>query len=97
MTSSRNFVLIHGGWGGGWMWRRVADRLHAPGTIAAIVYLDAFLPEDGKSMADYAPIPRAAHQDVEVSGDADYLIPPIPAAAPRMNAAHVAWLNGHRT
>jgi pimeloyl-ACP methyl ester carboxylesterase len=25
------FVLVHGAWGGGWVWRRVADRLRARG------------------------------------------------------------------
>jgi pimeloyl-ACP methyl ester carboxylesterase len=29
--SSRTFVLVHGGWHGGWCWRRVADRLRALG------------------------------------------------------------------
>lgn len=27
------FVLVHGGWGGGWEWRLVADRLHARGHV----------------------------------------------------------------
>lgn len=26
-----SFILVHGAWGGGWMWRRVADRLIAAG------------------------------------------------------------------
>jgi pimeloyl-ACP methyl ester carboxylesterase len=26
-----NFVLVHGAWHGGWCWRRVSDRLRAPG------------------------------------------------------------------
>ena len=30
MTST-TFVLIHGAWGGGWHWRRVADRLRSRG------------------------------------------------------------------
>ena len=29
--SSRNFVLVHGAWHGGWCWVRVADRLRAAG------------------------------------------------------------------
>lgn len=113
------FVLVHGAWGGGWVWRRIADRLRAAGhrvftptltglgdrshlcspavnltthildviglaqwedlddfvlcghsyggvvitgvaerirgRIAAIVYLDAFIPADGQSMVDMAP------------------------------------------
>lgn len=30
MTST-TFVLVHGAWGGGWHWRRVADRLRSRG------------------------------------------------------------------
>src|SRR5579875_1532570 len=28
-TNPATFVLVHGAWGGGWVWRRVADRLRA--------------------------------------------------------------------
>ena len=151
-TSARTFVLVHGAWCGGWIWRRVSDRLVAQGhrvfsptltgladrshlasrdvdlsthihdvvnlirweelseivlvghsyagmvisgvagvapegSIDALVYLDAFLPEDGKSFADYAPLPGAA----------DGFVPPIPAAPPRSNAADAAWMNRLRT
>lgn len=27
------FLLVHGAWGGGWHWRRVADRLRSRGHI----------------------------------------------------------------
>lgn len=30
MTAT-TFLLVHGAWGGGWHWRRVADRLHSHG------------------------------------------------------------------
>ena len=30
---TRNFVLVHGAWHGGWCWRRVADRLTAKGPL----------------------------------------------------------------
>lgn len=32
-ADSRTFVLVHGAWGGGWHWRRAADRLRACGHI----------------------------------------------------------------
>lgn len=115
--TSRTYVLIHGAWHGGWVWKGVADALRAeghrvsaltltglgerehlltpevgldthtddvvnhikmekltdvvavgwsyggmvltgvlsrvPDSIASAVYLDAFVPEDGKSLADY--------------------------------------------
>ena len=28
-----NFVLVHGTWAGGWMWRDVAERLRAKGHL----------------------------------------------------------------
>jgi pimeloyl-ACP methyl ester carboxylesterase len=31
MTTTRNFVLVHGGWHGGWCWSRVVDRLTQAG------------------------------------------------------------------
>jgi pimeloyl-ACP methyl ester carboxylesterase len=31
--TSRTFVLVHGGWHGGWCWRRVADALRARGHV----------------------------------------------------------------
>jgi pimeloyl-ACP methyl ester carboxylesterase len=30
-VSSTTFVLVHGAWGGGWQWRRLADRLRSRG------------------------------------------------------------------
>jgi pimeloyl-ACP methyl ester carboxylesterase len=30
-TSAKTFVLVHGGWHGGWCWRRVADLLEKKG------------------------------------------------------------------
>jgi pimeloyl-ACP methyl ester carboxylesterase len=148
-------VLVHGAWCGGWIWRRVADRLRArghrvftptltgladrahlasrevtlsthiqdvanlfkweelehvvlaghsyggmvisgvaeavpPGAVAAIVYLDAALPEDGKSLTDYAPLPPG------LAGP-DGMVAPVPATPPRMNAADSPWANRLRT
>jgi pimeloyl-ACP methyl ester carboxylesterase len=30
-TLPKTFVLVHGAWGGGWVWRRVADLLEKRG------------------------------------------------------------------
>ena len=148
-----SFVLVHGGWHGGWCWRRVADRLTAKGRyvvaptltgvgershqasdsitlsthiddvvneikwkdldavvlvghsyggmvitgvaermrerIAAIVYLDAFVPQDGQSFAM-----------LRSSGAAPYpegFVPPIPAATYRVNAKDAAWVDSKMT
>jgi pimeloyl-ACP methyl ester carboxylesterase len=32
-VTATTFVLVHGAWGGGWQWRRVADRLRSRGHI----------------------------------------------------------------
>ena len=119
MTPSTTFVLVHGGWHGGWCWKKVVPLLRAAGhevftptltglgershlltpdvglethvqdivavleyedlnqvhlighsyggmvitgvasraaqRIAQLIYLDAFLPEAGKALRDYAP------------------------------------------
>jgi pimeloyl-ACP methyl ester carboxylesterase len=147
------FVLVHGGWHGGWCWRRVADRLTAKGRyvvaptltgvgershqasdsitlsthiedvvneikwkdldavvlvghsyggmvitgvaermreqIAAIVYLDAYVPQDGQSLAmlrspGLAPYPEG-------------FVPPNPAATFRVNAKDAAWVDSKMT
>lgn len=121
------FVLVHGAWAGGWIWRRTADRLRAKGhvvysptltglgershligpdidldthiadvvnvmkwedlddvvlcghsyggmvisgvveqmekAISSVVYLDAFFPDDGKSLGDYVGPGQAAQQE----------------------------------
>ena len=122
MAEAHTFVLVHGAWAGGWIWRDTAQRLRAlghrafrptltglgershligakidltthvldvvnlvkweeladivlvghsyggmvisgvaekvpQGTIRSIVYLDAFLPDDGQSLRDLVPIP----------------------------------------
>jgi pimeloyl-ACP methyl ester carboxylesterase len=32
-VTATTFVLVHGAWGGGWQWRRVADRLRSRGHV----------------------------------------------------------------
>lgn len=156
------FVLVHGAWSGGWIWRRVADRLRSkghrvytptlsgltdrshlaspainltthildvanlikweeldrvvlvghsyggmvitgvtekvpPDAIASIVYLDAMLPENGKAASDYVGINREVAPGVPIPPGADYMVPPIPAAPPRMNIKDAPWMNKQRT
>jgi pimeloyl-ACP methyl ester carboxylesterase len=136
------FVLVHGGWHGGWCWRRLTpllrqaghevftpsltglgDRAHlarpdidlelhvqdivtllemesledlvlvghsyggmvvtgvadrAPQRIRRLVYLDAFVPENGKCAFDYILPERAA--GMRVAGEASGMIPPPPVS-----------------
>jgi pimeloyl-ACP methyl ester carboxylesterase len=48
-------VILVGHSYGGMVISGVAER--APARVAQLVYLDAFMPEDGKAVKDYAPLP----------------------------------------
>ena len=131
-SRTRTYVLIHGAWHGGWVWKDVAQALRAMGhqvytpsltglgdrrhllrpginldthtdditnliemeglsdivlvgwsyggmvasdvlakatsKVAAMVYLDAFVPERGKSLADYAGPPAASFRQAAEGG-----------------------------
>ena len=151
---TKTFFLVHGAWGGGWHWRRVADRLREhghpvfaptltglgerahllhpgvdlslhvadvlgvikyeslgdivlvghsyggfvisavaeaiPGKIRSIVFLDAFLPDDGEALVD---IVQPAVQEVIRGAQArgETTVPVRDAAAFRMNEKDRAW------
>jgi pimeloyl-ACP methyl ester carboxylesterase len=74
----------------------VADRL--PEQIGALVYLDAFVLEDGRSLHDELP---PAHQDQQMEGvrllGDGWKVPPIPAAAFNVNAKDAAWMDSQCT
>lgn len=67
---------------------RIADR------IGALVYLDAFILEDGQSVHDILPPPMrdAQLEQARQSGDG-WRVPPIPAEAFHVNAKDVDWVN----
>jgi pimeloyl-ACP methyl ester carboxylesterase len=147
------FVLIHGAWGGGWNYQRVAERLRAlghvvycpsltgcgerahlfsgavnlslhiqdvlnifqyesieravlaghsyggmvitgtadriPEKISALVYLDAFLPEDGQSIWDINIPANTARYLAAAGTHGGYAIPAPPASFWNLNAADV--------
>lgn len=70
---------------GGMVITGAAEHVHE--RIASIVYLDAFVPEDGQSLNDMAGLGRPA------TG----MIPPITAEQFNVNAADRAWVNGKMT
>jgi pimeloyl-ACP methyl ester carboxylesterase len=143
------FVVIHGGWTGGWCWRDVRLRLSAAGhevytptltglgerihlaqlgislethildvvnvleyedlwevvlvghsyggmvitgvaervphRIARLVYLDAFVPQDGEAQLDLLPPPaRAALEQLFASSPDGWRVPPLPGSGPRL-------------
>lgn len=153
----KTFVLVHGGWGGGWVWRRVADSLEKRGhkvftptltglgershllnaqinlathiadvvnairwervenvvlvghsyggmvisgvaeeierAIASTVFLDAFLPEDNQSAADFVLLPqmRAALENRDIAAV------PAPAEVFNVNESDRAWVDAMST
>ncbi len=74
----------------------VADRV--PDRIGALIYLDAFLLEDGRCLLDeLPPDQRNIHLDrTRLEGDG-WKVPPIPAAAFAVNANDAAWVDRQST
>ena len=70
----------------------VAD--HVPDRIGALVYLDAFVLEDGQSLHDLLPPEQrnAQLEGVKLHGEG-WKVPPIPAAMFNVNAKDAAWMD----
>jgi pimeloyl-ACP methyl ester carboxylesterase len=73
-----------------------ADRM--PERISALVYLDAFVPEDGQSVYDTLP-PEQREQQVEGTEQSGqgWQVPPIPAAAFNVNENDRDWVDRQST
>jgi pimeloyl-ACP methyl ester carboxylesterase len=86
----RDIVLVGHSYGG-MVITAVADQL--PERIAALVYLDAFLPEDNQCLHDLAPpdLVRAQLESATVANR--YAVPPIPAAVFNVNPADREWVD----
>ncbi len=76
MEDLKEVVLVGHSYGG-MVITGVADR--APARIRRLVYLDAFIPENGKAVADYIGAERAAHQREQ--GEKSGVLEPLPLAA----------------
>lgn len=84
-------VLCGHSYGGGVV-SGVADRL--PDRIAALVYLDAFLLEDGQCLHDALPADQRQLQLDLVAAHGDgWRVPPIPAVVFNVNAADREWVD----
>lgn len=85
-------VILCGHSYGGMVISGAADRL--PERLRALVYIDAFVPEDGKAVFDYLLPERAAtfRQQAAAQGDG-WRLPPLPGAAFNLNAADLAWVD----
>jgi pimeloyl-ACP methyl ester carboxylesterase len=71
---------------------QVADR------IRALVYVDAFVPDNGQSLHDTLPADQrdAQVQGALLNGDG-WKVPPIPAEVFNVNPRDLAWVNQQRT
>jgi pimeloyl-ACP methyl ester carboxylesterase len=77
---------------GGMVITGVAQQIAAK--IHSLVYLDSFVPENGKSLFDYLRAEQSGQMrdDAAPSGEG-YKITPIPAAAFAVNAQDAAWVD----
>jgi pimeloyl-ACP methyl ester carboxylesterase len=74
----------------------VADRV--PERLRALVYLDAFVIENGQSLHDTLPPPaRAAQVDGANESGEGWRVPPIPAEFFEVNLADRAWVDSQCT
>lgn len=84
-------VVLCGHSYGGVVVRGAADRI--PERIGALVYLDAFVLDDGQSLHDTLPLEQrnAQHEGAKTQGNG-WKVPPIPAKAFNVNAKDAAWM-----
>ena len=87
--SLENFVLVGHSYGG-WPVSGAAERLE--GKISSIVFLDAFMPENGQKVLD-TNSPRSRAEIEEASRRAEVSRPAPPAALWKVNENDQAWVN----
>ncbi|MGA7485540.1 MAG: alpha/beta fold hydrolase [Xanthobacteraceae bacterium] len=93
MEDLRDVVLIAHSYGG-MVATGVADRVRA--RIAQLVYLDAFVPQDGQSLFDLQPAPtRERMRELARTSGEGWRVPPNPMPADTPTA-DVAWAAGRR-
>lgn len=63
--------------------------------IASAVFLDAFMPQSGESIADLSPTAQGKMREMEANGTVG--IPPIPARAIAVNERDQAWVDAKCT
>ena len=85
-------VILCGHSYGGCVISGAADR--GPDRIRALVYLDAFVLEDGEALIDFLPSAQVQgmRQRAQDTGDG-WKVDPIPAEAFRVNSQDSAWVN----
>ena len=87
----RDFVLIGHSYGG-MVATGVADR--ARDKVREVIYLDAFVPEDGQSLLDLNEVARPRMRELAKNGDG-WRVPPNPTP-PDTSPEDVDWLSERR-
>jgi pimeloyl-ACP methyl ester carboxylesterase len=89
-------VILCGHSYGGFVISGVADQI--PDQIRALVYLDAFVPEDGECLSDLRSHEQVLEmrQQVQTTGDG-WKVAPIPAEVFNVNSHDSAWVNAQCT
>src|SRR5258707_14032278 len=86
----RDIVLVGHSYGGVVV-RHVADRM--PDRINSLIYLDAFVPENGNALFDYLPDNGKSSRELAVAHGDGLKGSPIPASVFAVNAADAAWVD----
>jgi pimeloyl-ACP methyl ester carboxylesterase len=85
-------VVLCGHSYGGMVIAGVAEQIAAK--IRSLVYLDAFVPENGKSLFDYLPAEQSARMRTDAAQNGEgYKVTPIPATAFAVNAKDTVWVD----
>ncbi|HEY6830947.1 MAG TPA: alpha/beta hydrolase [Pseudolabrys sp.] len=90
-----NDVVLVGHSYSGVVVRHVADRM--PDRIRTLIYLDAFVPEDGKCLMDYQPDGGDRIRVAAASQGEGWKVPPMPPSILGVNAADGAWMERQYT
>jgi pimeloyl-ACP methyl ester carboxylesterase len=86
----RDIVLVGHSYGGV-VARHVADRMRD--RIHSLVYLDAFVPDDGKALFDYLPDGGKSDRELAAAHGDGWKVPPRPASFFAVNAADADWVD----
>jgi pimeloyl-ACP methyl ester carboxylesterase len=89
-----DIVLVGHSYGGAVV-RHVADRM--PDRIRSLIYLDAFVPENGKALFDYLPDHGEGDRALAMAHGDGWRVPPRSASFFGVNAADAAWVDSQCT
>jgi pimeloyl-ACP methyl ester carboxylesterase len=76
---------------GGFVVRHAADRM--PERIRSLIYLDAFVPDNGKAVCDYVPDKGQKFRELAATTGDGWKLPPRPASTLAVNAADADWVD----